>query len=431
MAVVSTEKGKVFIRKKKNKKERSMVTMLPEEVIIEHILPRLPIDQLLRSRVVCKNWKQLIRTDDPVFMSRHFHHNPSTSAGCFSHFYRLNRLGPDLRGERIISTLNIGMGHERDHDAFSVGLTNGFYYGFNRDYSYIFISNLFTKRPAILIPNPNNAALAIALANTPHHHHHLNSNSNYNYNFSPGGFLIVAMVLTCDVRNTFQFQLYSSQTAQWRMSKVADFRPPHWLKAIGGVYDGSCRKVFWSLDTHIVWYDVHADDAGIFQTPVWADPCLLFNYYGGPLYSAIAFCNQNQNQTNGAAELSYTRFQDGCLGIWLLRMTNGSNSDDDVDFKWVKIHSLSLIECDDVMSRFGDTRDTWIYAKVLAQMGSVIHPLSHLGGDLLWVWTRTTNNAIRLFSINLKTPHLKLAYYNDHIPVAMMPFMPRFIPRPF
>ncbi|KAK9119427.1 hypothetical protein Scep_017520 [Stephania cephalantha] len=64
-----------YFRKKKKKKKKieSSEIMLPEHLIMPHILPRLPINQLFRLKLVCKDWNQFIQADDPHFLSHHFH----------------------------------------------------------------------------------------------------------------------------------------------------------------------------------------------------------------------------------------------------------------------------------------------------------------------------------------------------------------------
>lgn len=69
-----TAAGRKRHRKQEGKRQRKrhascVVAVLPNDIIVSHILPKLPVKSLVRFKCVCKSWRSLIC--NPSFSDQH------------------------------------------------------------------------------------------------------------------------------------------------------------------------------------------------------------------------------------------------------------------------------------------------------------------------------------------------------------------------
>ncbi|KAK9086261.1 hypothetical protein Syun_028655 [Stephania yunnanensis] len=233
--------------KKKKGNYKSWSEDILEDIVIYEVLPHLPLKVLCRFKSVCREWNRII-SNDPVFVDSHIRKGPNSTNFTESSFlckkreyvissdpwyHQFNLLEPDF-GNRICNTIH------------------GLLYGFADMCYQIYIYNPFTKHDPIYIPNPK-CRLKVTLAYDP-------------YNNPSFGFAIVALVQLEEGSNCYAFEVYSSKTREWRVSKAKMEIPSYkLLRGFNAVF--SKGKVYWSVVNHILWFDVEKDVAGLIRSP--------------------------------------------------------------------------------------------------------------------------------------------------------------------
>ncbi|KAK9135989.1 hypothetical protein Syun_015319 [Stephania yunnanensis] len=357
-----------------------MESKIEEDIIIQEILPRLPIKSLFRFKLVSKKWLNLI-THDPLFLAHHSHKGPSrtniTSPSYFSCKSELFFSTDDCYQFKWCKP-NFLTGVMDD----VMGSTNGLVYGVCSRYRKIFICNPITKH-TVYVPNPEKQ-LTLSLACNP-------------YNPSTGFTIVNPIFLREENDGThnvdvFQFRVYSSKTGEWRESENASaFRVPR-----------RCLKFRMCL--------VECPDHGNFVRP---DEDGSFTEIG---------------ECDGGVSYSWMT-RNGNIEIWLL-------IEKDNEFEWKKKHTVRLKriieEKWNVVSEICNGLNVKKGKNVAVALANRHHvkPLPYSGGEVLWFLIKTLNDLHKVFSFNLRTQELKLINEDGTIEPPLYPFMPTLLPCP-
>ncbi|KAK9094068.1 hypothetical protein Scep_025537 [Stephania cephalantha] len=388
---------------------------LLEEIILYEILPRLPLKSLIRFKLVSTLWNNFI-THNNFLLARNHHCNSRNLSN--STFFFNN-------AERVISTRDDHNHHFKlsnpefvNQFLFVRGSINGLFYGYCKSpYLNIFICNPITKH-VVYVPNPKHLiyfALAVDTHNTPQF-----------------GFLVVGIHIN-DGRyninsNWLNFEVYSSKAKRWRLVSNAKLQVPDQKlpRFADPIFVG--KKVYWSLVTHLLWFDVEKDVSGLIQCPdtdnlVFQSPKRYISYMEFGVCSNSVISYSKMTKTGG-------------IEVWLLK----SKKEDHEEFKWVKKCNLSLQlifrQNWNIVSRFCRMiiRTPKKVGKILAKRGYIL-PLPYQGGELVWfildLWSREGHRRKphqKLFSINMITRELKL--YDGDFPLPSIRFSATLLPCP-
>ncbi|KAK9112772.1 hypothetical protein Scep_020291 [Stephania cephalantha] len=386
-----------------------MESKIEEEIIIQEILPRLPIKSLFRFKLVSKKWLNLI-THDPLFLAHHSHKGPSrtniTSPSYFSCKSELFFSTDDCYQFKWCKP-NFLTGVMDD----VMGSTNGLVYGVCSGYRKIFICNPITKH-TVYVPNPEKQ-LTLSLACNP-----CNPST---------GFTIVNPIFLREENDgthnvdVFQFRVYSSKMGEWRESENASaFRVPRRclkFRMCQAVYTGR-KKVYWSLMRHILWFDIEEDVAGLVECP---DHGNFVRPDEDGSFTEIGECD-------GAVSYSCMT-RNGNIEIWLL-------IEKDNEFEWAKKHTVRLQriieEKWNVVSEICNGLNIKKGKNVAVALANRHHvkPLPYSGGEVLWFLIKTLNDLHKVLSFNLRTQELKLINEDGTIEPPLYPFMPTLLPCP-
>ncbi|KAK9084386.1 hypothetical protein Scep_030857 [Stephania cephalantha] len=387
--------------KKKKGKYKSWSEDILEDIVIYEVLPHLPLKVLCRFKSVCREWNRII-SNDPVFVDSHIRKGPNSTNFTESSFLCKKR-------EYVISSdpwyhqFNLS---EPDFGNCICNTIHGLIYGFADMCYQIYIYNPFTKHDPIYIPNPK-CRLKVTLAYDP-------------YNNPSFGFAIVALVQLEEGSNCYAFEVYSSKTREWRVSKAKMEIPSYkLLRGFNAVF--SKGKVYWSVVNHILWFDVEKDVAGLIRSPdsknfVYIDP------YKKPAFQDLGVCNGK------GGELSYTMLtKEGNIEVWLLR------GDVHKKFEWEKRYIVRLPEIVQQnwlkLKRYFNPMKVWnrdAVAKSLVRRREIF-PVQYVGGEVVWFLIDFKTYYV-VCSFNTRTQELKVIH--DDLPLPLDPFIPTLLPCP-
>ncbi|KAK9097485.1 hypothetical protein Sjap_022982 [Stephania japonica] len=385
---------------------------LSEDVLFCEIFPRLPIKQLFRLKLVCKRFNNSIPHDPRLISAFRSHNTPTHHDSSNSSLYSDGRLISTDDDARIE---NIDPRFVSKEFATVKGSSNGLLYG-NCYYEcdrecfikyIIFICNPITKQ-FVLSPHPklfchvaNSLALAFDAKN-PH------------FGFS----LIVLYSLKNS--NSYQFELYSSKTGEWKLSNVQVVIP---YRDILGAKGNVCirGKVYWSLIRCILWFNVEGNVGGFLPCPPNINLVVRRHSQEKDYYSEIGACN---------GDLSYSGItKEGNIQIWLLRSREGEKE------MWEMKHNVMLKEI--VRANWNAISLPCKATKIKGQNrsltpdtffhGGAVYPLPYFGGKVVWFWRRIYKRFGKLFSFNLTTKELKFV---EKVCLPCYPFTPMLQPCP-
>ncbi|KAK9145557.1 hypothetical protein Sjap_005460 [Stephania japonica] len=378
--------------------------IIADDILMDEILPRLPIKSPCRFKLVCKQWNNFITHPSHRFAISH-HRYASKNLSNSAYFF-------NEQTERVVSIRDDPHHHFKMSNPTFIkefyeirgskkyfrcirGSNNGLLFGLFADRD-IFICNPITKH-VDHVPNPNpesSTSLYIAL---------LFDTQKYPYS----GFKIVAMNNKNFDDSWLGFVVYYSKNKEWRQSdavvQVIPSESEERIRPNNPIFAGG--KVYWSYVRHIVWFDVEKDQAGSIECP--GKDNLIF-VHGLYCYFEIGVCD---------GELSYSKAtNEGNIEIWLLKSKSGDYVG--LEFEWVKIFNLSLEEIFqenwNVVSKFFWTRKSRTPKKAaeFSTKKRAILPLPCLDKEVVWFrmnfWLKEYCRNRKLFYINIRSRELKL-----------------------
>ncbi|KAK9116973.1 hypothetical protein Sjap_015920 [Stephania japonica] len=388
---------------------------IDEELIVDNILPRLPVNKIFQFKLVCKNWCNSISQDS--FIVKYNSINNPTNCHSNSSFYYLadtDRLisSNDSRNQfklpQPLCMFLKGIRKKKNKGIPSIrGSTNGLLYGLC-DYGAgekIFVCNPITKK-VFYVDKPNDLRM-LALA------YDLHNNNGFD------GFKIFGAFSIYHFEKWFRFEVYSSKIGKWHALNApklkapppppfSHFYPPHFgctlLSDYGFSRDSnfaySKGKVYYyysSMQT-IMWFDVEEDTAGVV-------PCS--DIEGNHLFvypPTLGVCHEYGN----GGEVSYSRVTvEGVIKIWLLKNGGGWN-----EFEWVIRHNVRL----PVVPGW----DCGNLSVIEGRIAEALFPLPYLGGEVLWFRVLYGTHNGKLLSVNTKSQELNYHALNCR---SVWPFM--------
>ncbi|KAK9116974.1 hypothetical protein Sjap_015921 [Stephania japonica] len=384
---------------------------IDEDLILQNILPRLPINEIFKFKLVCKNWRNLISQDSFSAIHNSVNNPAKTNWHSNSSFYFLADIhrvisSDDGRNQfkvpRPLGVLLKGIPSIR-------GSANGLIYGlcFHGAGEEIFVCNPIIKQ-VVYVDKPKDLC-TLALAYDPH--------------ITNGfvGFKIIGVFSYVDHHDEkrFWFEVYSSMTGEWRALNAPKLKAPppssgfgySQLSSFGFLEESSsvyCKgKVYYSFMENMIWFDVENDIAGIV-------PCS--DIEGNDLFLYLPTLGVCHEYGNGG-EISYSRVTvEGVIKIWLLKNVGGGD-----EFEWVIRHDVVL----PVVSRFNlahlPNMNTGTHGSRAAK---AFFPLPYLGGEVLWFKVLHGIHRGSLFSINTRSQELN---YHDLKCSSVWPFTPTLL----
>ncbi|KAK9107894.1 hypothetical protein Syun_023905 [Stephania yunnanensis] len=382
--------------------ENSTFGDIDEELVMLNILPRLPINQIFKFKLVCKKWRNFISRD--TFVTTYNSINNPKNCPSSSTFYYL------ADTDRVISST------DRDNQfqfpqplsvilrgTFYVeGSTNGFLYGqCYHEKREIFVCNPITKQ-VVYIHKPKDLH-TVSLAYDPH------DTNGF------GGFKIVGVYAFFDFHSKqFQFEVYSSKTGEWGTSNAPKLKVPlsdSYMRPCGSAYNRG--KVYCLFTVNVIWFDVEKDIAGIVSCPdIQGQNLSLFP-------STLGVCHEYGN----GGEISYSRVTvEGGIKIWMLKNAGGGGG-----FEWVIRHDLGLpVVCESIWNILAGIHVRESVNKAV-EHSKVSFPMPYLGGEELWFWLSWRHHKGNLFSINMRSQELNFINC-DLVSRYVWPFIPTLLP---
>ncbi|KAK9135915.1 hypothetical protein Syun_015245 [Stephania yunnanensis] len=384
---------------------------IEEDIIFQEILPRLPFPSIISLKLVCKKWHNFI-THDPLFRANHSRKCPEITNNITTFISYESKLFIT----EYYQVYSSNLAFIKDISEKVLGCVDGLFYGVSSKDSQIFVCNPITKH-TIFVPNPERRT-QIGLAWDPRNPdfaftvvlawHDYNGLEGMHFDLLQGG----------DGSCVVHFKVYSSKTGEWQDSKNAsEFLIPYLGNSQLRRADlSSGGKVYWSLEKHILWFDVEEDNAGLIQLPKHG--------VHGVLDSSTYRRSTKIGMFDG--ELSYSVMTyDEEIEIWLL-MRDKSNK-----LEWMKKHKLNLKmiveENRNVALNIYDFINVQreIVARAFAYHRDHIN-LLYLGGEILWFQMLTLEGHLKVFLFNLRTRELKLI--TGVIEPPLFPFVPTLLP---
>ncbi|KAK9145556.1 hypothetical protein Sjap_005459 [Stephania japonica] len=366
--------------------------IIADDILMDEILPRLPIKSLCRFKLVCKQWNNFITHPTHRFAISH-HRYASKNLSNSAYFF-------NEQTERVVSIRDDPHHHFKMSNPTFInqfyeirgsekcfrcirGSNNGLLFGLFADRD-IFICNPITKH-VDHVPNPNpesSSSFYIALLFDTH---------KYPYS----GFKIVAMNNKNFDDSWLGFVVYYSKNKEWRQSDAV-------VQVIPSESEERIRP----------------------NSPIFAGGegrCI------GHMLDTLCGLMLRKTKQIGVCdgELSYSKAtNEGNIEIWLLKSKSGDYVG--IEFEWVKIFNLSLEEIFqenwNVVSKFFWTRKSRTPKKAakFSTKKRAILPLPCLDKEVVWFWMdfglkEYCRNG-KLFYINIRSRELKLLDGDFSIP---------------